>query len=211
MNCDKARSYLPALALHGPEGSQGNQVERHLAGCPTCQAALEKTRKLQSLFSQARHQTQLEAETEILRDFVPEFHRRLASEIITRKPTIPERLRNWLLPESDGSQETSGFSVFRTPALMGFSACAAALMLIAGFVAFSSLTTSNSTGSAIVRHSSSRELPGQIASLHRGSVVEVESRWNDLVRSPGESDSIYVLDRVSYQPSKSDEAIVLQF
>jgi hypothetical protein len=52
MSCDKAIEYLPWLLNGSLEGTEREEVRRHLATCERCRAALDETREAWTVFSQ---------------------------------------------------------------------------------------------------------------------------------------------------------------
>ena len=194
MNCKKARTYLPSLAASGFEGRTGKRVADHLTQCPDCQMSFEKTRKLQALLALKRHE---QPDEFFFRTYVSEFHRRLCSEMIRRKPF---------------------WSVLQTifePAIRATRVLGATLSLAAAMVILLGLYSSHvTTESNRIQQARNRE-----SQTHRVAAVETTSTFpkihpvsNDIVWNNNSSDqkTVYVLDRVANTPA-AHESVVLTF
>lgn len=181
VNCHSARLHLEDFAEGSPAKGRLEAVKAHLAACPDCATALERTRRLQSLLSLKRHERPDEF---VERNFLPEFHRRLYANIVRRR-TFLSRVRSFL--EFDGGM----------PATVRALTLASALVL--GLLSLSTIHTSMTTGAGaqpVVAHQRVPHAPAanEVAFSPRGAKSPV----------------VYVLDRVSYAP-RLDETAVLSF
>jgi hypothetical protein len=117
-----------------------------------------------------------------MRNFVSDFHRRLYADV------VQERSRSTLWTRIS---EMFSFDI----SLIRVGQSFAALMIL-GVIAFQFYPAKSSQNGSISKNDE--------------SVVEVESRFKELVVANNSDSSIYVLDRVAYKPSNNGP-VVLQF
>jgi hypothetical protein len=188
MKCDKVKTFLPSYAARSLKVRHVRGIDVHLQDCADCQKSLEKTRKLQSLLAFKREEKPDEF---FLRNFLPEFHRRLYSDYsdVVQKYSLWSQIREFF------SLDKKVHYFFRV------SSGVALLVISLSFGTVYFLKNKN------VSHS-----VAAVSQSNVDSVVEVEAGINQLVVSNNQSQkgSVYVLDRVTYEPS-THGPVVLSF
>ncbi len=190
MTCDTVRPYLSLIAAGSLESSHARRVDEHLGECADCQASLAKTRKLRSLLALKRHE---QPDEFFMRTFTAEFHRRVCSEMV-QKPSFRQKLT-----------ELISIARQRMGIVHYSSAAALAVLVLSVFVVHistSGISSESPKGTVIAQAAS--------VSTEDRSVVAVESRHNELVLATGQPKSVYVLDRVQYEPA-THGSVVLAF
>ena len=194
MNCKKARIYFPSFAACDLEGRAAKRVADHLMHCPDCQMSFEKTRKLRALLALKRHE---QPDEFFFRTYVSEFHRRLYSEMIKRKPF-------WSALRAIFDRASGMSWVLRATIPV-----AAAMVILLGLYSSHVSQENNRALEAVFRQSQA----------HHVAVVRSESLsskvhpvWNDMVLNdrPLDRNTVYVLDRIANTPA-AHESIVLSF
>lgn len=191
--CEQVRPYLPAFAARSLEGSERLQVEQHLGHCPACEAGLARTRKLQSLLSLKRHEKPDEL---FIRNFLPEFHRRLFAQVAqSQSQSFWSRLKQVFVPAEGQGMLWPSVSLGAVTALVAVS------------FYFAHISVQEPVSNQVA--SRSEKLAPAVAE-NGPSVIEVATGMNQLVLDDTSSRSIYVLDRLSYEPLMHGPS-VLQF
>ncbi len=180
MTCDIFRPFL-SLKLSGSlDAKQARRVEAHLEKCPSCQADLVKAGKLRRLLALKRHEKPDEF---FMNTFTAEFHRRVCAEMV-QKPSFTQKLSEL-------------FEIVRQRmGIVSYSSAAAvavvAICLFAVHVSTPGIPAEISKTTFVAKAAP--------ASQADRSVVEVESRLNELVLATSQPKSVYVLDRLQYEP-----------
>jgi hypothetical protein len=179
MRCEKVSRHLPALVADQMDSREAVSVRKHLANCPDCAKSFEKTKSLRSLLSLKRHEKPDEF---FLRNFVPEFRRRLCLEVI-QKPSKWERMQEL-------------WAAFWTPSVFMRTVRYSAVVLVTLIIA-SVYFNRESSAPMVATHRAS-------TTVSEESIVEVESSINQLAVAnlqSGSKESVYVMDRIEYQPA----------
>lgn len=192
MNCQKIRQLLPAFAAQGLEGSNEHKVKAHLDHCADCKGSLAKTQKLRALLALKQHE---QPDEFFFRTYLSEFHRRLYSQIL-QKPSFLGKLNEIFL--------------WNRPARFLWRVSSAVLMLVLTMSFYMTYVTAPNHSTEFLSSGDDTVRQNIGIATRAPSVVEVESRFNQLVLADKPSHSIYVLDRLNYEPSTRASAI-LQF
>jgi len=183
MTCDSIRPFLSTL--DSLDVAHAGRVNGHLAACPDCRGEVVRIRKLRNLIALKRHEKPDEF---FLRTFNESFHRRLVSEM-AQKPSFRVKFA-----------ELAGI-VRERFGLIPLSSAAIALVAITVFMVHISAPMKDAPKPAVV----AKAAPAPQADR---SVVEVESRLNQLVVASRQSKNIYVLDRVQYEPATHGSTVL---
>ena len=195
ISCEKVRPYLPALAGGDPENRIAAQFHQHAADCPDCRKDLETSRRLRSLLALKRHEKPDEF---FFRAYLSEFHRRLLSEIVRKKSSLWERIREVMTP---------GWGPADILLRLSYSA-AIGVVVLSLYTARISLESGGP--SHFVYHQAKGYSVETSPSLP--SAVEVASSPRHLILANNYAGKkpVYVLDRVNYE-SPRQGTVVLQF
>ncbi len=88
MKCEKIRPLFAPFEAGGLDAGLADRVKDHLCGCPSCRGFLERTHKLRALLALKRHE---QPDEFYYRTYLPEFHRRLYSNMVR-----PKSLWGWV-------------------------------------------------------------------------------------------------------------------
>ena len=191
--CEKILPHLPDVIADELLGDQDAEIREHLAACGACRAKLESARRLQNLLALKRAERPDEF---FLRNFVPEFHRRLMAEMV-RKTGFWEQLGDILLPRLEPLRGLFRYS-------HGFAAVAT-LVILCGLYAVRFPTESVAPQAPFHPAPNTQKTAGE-------TVVEVPSQFTHLImaNNPPDQNRVYVMDRVDYKLS-AHEPVVVQF
>lgn len=184
MNCEKAKAFFPLLNSTPSQDPAHQEVASHVSTCESCSVALEKTRKLQQLLALKKHE---QPDEFFMRTYVSEFHRKLYADVVKNQSrSIWSRIREAFTVDVEWTSVAQSMAAVVILGVIGYH--------------FSPFSTSSRTAN---HRTNSR--------VSSSEVVEVESRYNELVAAKSaDKSAVYVLDRVSYKPANNGP-VVLQF